>query len=236
MFSFLTPDQSTLFSWTLSDSIVPPKRGSAINDSSSILAHSKTVAAMFQGPKSGSGSTRTKSTVIPSLTGGASRPSASSILTDKIKVISHQPSDQVKVKLEAQADVISLSDGGLSDNDELGGTEREAAINSPPKGKKRITSEVKSWIFLIDCTCLILSLSSNSYFINPQRRQANQRPRSPETKNFQIGLKLNGSATPMSQLTWHLSVKQWTLGTFPSNSPLWCSKWSGMQPVTSSMR
>lgn len=99
---------------------------------------------MFQGPKSGSGSTRTKSTVIPSLTGGASRPSASSILTDKIKVISHQPSDQVKVKLEAQADVISLSDGGLSDNDELGGTEREAAINSPPKGKKRITSEVKS--------------------------------------------------------------------------------------------
>ena len=33
-------------------------------------------------------------------------------------------------------------DGGLLDNDETRGEEWEVAINSPPKGKKRVTSEV----------------------------------------------------------------------------------------------
>jgi hypothetical protein len=141
MFSFLTLDQSTLFYWTLSD--VPPKRVSAINDwASAIPTHSKST---FQGPKSTSGSTsRTKA--IPSLTasGGPSRSSATSILTDNIRVFSHPSADQVKIKAEQQAEVISLSDeGGLSDSNELGGNERELAINSPIKGKKRITSEVK---------------------------------------------------------------------------------------------
>ena len=141
MFSFLTLDQSTLFYWTLSD--VPPKRSSAINEwASAIPSQSKSTS---QGPKSVS--SRTKS--IPSLTGGASasRSTAPSILTDNIKVFSQQSSDwvQVKVKVESQADLIPLSDeGGLSDNDELVGQERETAINSPPKGKKRITSEVTS--------------------------------------------------------------------------------------------
>jgi hypothetical protein len=145
MFSFLTLDQSTLFYRTLSD--VPPKRGSVINEwASSIPNRSKST---LQGPKSTS--SRTKS--IPSLIGGSSRSSANSVLTDNIKVISHQSSDQarvkVKVKTESQAEaVLSLSDqGGLSDCDELGGKERETAINSPPKGKKRITSEVKSQLF-----------------------------------------------------------------------------------------
>jgi hypothetical protein len=138
MFPFLTLDQSTLFYWTLSD--VPPKRDSVVHEwASAITAHSKSTA--LKGPKSTS--SRTKS-IIPSLTGGASRSVAPSVLTDNIKVISRQSSDQVKVKVESQADVISLSEGGLSDNDELGGKEREIAINSPPKGKKRITSEVSS--------------------------------------------------------------------------------------------
>lgn len=140
MFSFLTLDQSTLFYWTLSD--VPPRwqRGSAINEwASAIPSQSKST----QGPKSSS--SRTKS-IIPSLVGGASRSSATSVLTDDIKVISHQHSHQVKVKVEA--DVLSLSDGGgLSDSDELAGKEREIAINSPHKGKKRITSEVTRRIF-----------------------------------------------------------------------------------------
>ena len=130
MFSFLTLDQSTLFYWTLSDA--PPKRSSAINEwASAIPAQSK---AKFQGHAKSSGS------VFAGSSGGPTRPSASSILTDNIRVISHQPLDQVKVKVEPG--VLSLSDGGLSDNDEMGGKERETAINSPLKGKKRITSEV----------------------------------------------------------------------------------------------
>ena len=143
MLSFLTLDQSTLFYWTLSDTGVPLKRASAINEwASAIPTQTKST---LQGPKSNS--SRTKS--IPSLTGGGSRSSANSVLTDRIKIISHQSSNQppVKVKKESQADVLSLSDGGLSDNDELVGKERETAINSPPKGKKRITSEVTSYLF-----------------------------------------------------------------------------------------
>jgi hypothetical protein len=146
MFPFLTLDQSTLFYWMLSD--VPRKRGSVINEwALAIASDSKT--STLQGPKSQAtvtlGSNRTKS-AIPSLTGSASHSSAPSVLTDNIKVISRQSSGQVKVKVEPE--VLSLSDGGgLSDSNEMGGQEREAAINSPPKGKKRITSEVTSWFF-----------------------------------------------------------------------------------------
>jgi hypothetical protein len=149
MFSFLTLDEFTLFYWTaLRD--IPPKRGhgTAIKQwASAIPPHIKSATGSgleLEGPKSTS--SRTKS-IVPSLTGGASRSSVNSILTDNIKVITHQSSDQVKVKIESRADVISLSDGGLSDNDELGGKERESAINSPPKGKKRITSEVTNRLF-----------------------------------------------------------------------------------------
>ena len=39
--------------------------------------------------------------------------------------------------------MLSLSDeGGLSDDDELGGKEQEAVVNSPPKGKKCVNSKV----------------------------------------------------------------------------------------------
>jgi hypothetical protein len=133
MFPFLTLDESTLYYWTLSD--IPPKSSAVIKKwSSTVPAHMKSESTS-QGPKSTSSRT---------LIGGASRSSANSVLTDNIKVISHQYSDQVKIKVESRAaDVISLSDGGLSDNDELHGKERESAINSPPKGKKRINSEVK---------------------------------------------------------------------------------------------
>ena len=66
----------------------------------------------------------------------ASHLSAPSVLTNNVKIISCQVSDSVKVK-EELAPALSLFDnGGLSDNDEMRGEEWEAAINSPPKGKK----------------------------------------------------------------------------------------------------
>ena len=129
MLSFLTLDQSTLFYWTLSDTGVPLKRASAINEwASAIPTQTKST---LQGPKSTS--SRTKS--IPSLTGGGSRSSANSVLTDRIKIISHQSLNQppVKVKKESQADILSLSDGGLSDNDELVGKERETQLTVLPR-------------------------------------------------------------------------------------------------------
>ncbi|KAM6503850.1 hypothetical protein JOM56_000793 [Amanita muscaria] len=78
---------------------------------------------------------------IPPLTTGSSRSSAPSVLSDKVKVISHQSSDLIQVKAEPAPNALNDYDGGLSDSDEIRGEEREAAINSPPKGKKRITSE-----------------------------------------------------------------------------------------------
>ena len=142
MFSFLIIDKSTLYYWTLSD--VPHKRGSAIKESApAISSHNKST---LQGPNLKSTSSRTKST-IPLLSVSASCSSAPSVLTEDIKIISHQTSDEVKAK--GENDILSLSndEGGLSDSDELGGKEQEAAINSPPKGKKRITSEVTSRFF-----------------------------------------------------------------------------------------
>jgi len=73
---------------------------------------------------------------------GASCSSAPLVLTDNIKIISRQVSDSVKVK-EEPVPVLSLFDnGGLLDNDEMRGEEWEAVINSPPKGKKQVTSKV----------------------------------------------------------------------------------------------
>jgi hypothetical protein len=137
MLSLLTLDQSTLFYWTLSDT-TPKMRKYASAIKEWALAVPTTAKPTSKAPSSVAKSN------IPSLKSGTSRSSAPSVLTDNVKIISRQPSDSVKVKAEL-APTLSLSiDGGLSDNDEMRGEEREAAINSPPKGKKRVTSEVSS--------------------------------------------------------------------------------------------
>jgi len=45
-------------------------------------------------------------------------------------------------KAETAPDLVPDLAGGLSDNDETKGEEHMAAINSPPKGKKQVNSEV----------------------------------------------------------------------------------------------
>jgi hypothetical protein len=72
-----------------------------------------------------------------------------SILTNSVKIVSHGALNLVKVKAEPVPDTIAIhSDGGLSDNDETKGEEQDAAINSPPKGKKQATSEVSLFFVL----------------------------------------------------------------------------------------
>lgn len=76
---------------------------------------------------------------------GPSRSSAPSALTDKVKTINHQGKGKA-----IPASTISLNDNGsLSDDDEMRGDEREAAITSPPKGKEQVTSEVCKRFYLI---------------------------------------------------------------------------------------
>jgi hypothetical protein len=61
---------------------------------------------------------------------GTSRVSAPSVLAKNVKIISRQGAVKVKTELSN-----TYQDGGLSDNDEIMGEERDVAINSPPKGK-----------------------------------------------------------------------------------------------------
>ena len=75
--------------------------------------------------------------VIPSLTSGTSHLTTPSVLTSNVKVISHPPVVLVKVKAKPAPDAIKIySNGGLSNNDEVNGIEREVEVTSPPKGKK----------------------------------------------------------------------------------------------------
>jgi hypothetical protein len=128
MLSLLTLDQSTLFYWTLSDtSHKKHKHASAIKDwALSVPATKPTLRAPSSLAKSD----------IPPLTSGTSRSSAPSVLTDNVKIISHQALDLVKVKAEPLPTLSLHIDGGLSNNDKRRGKEQEAMINSPPKGKK----------------------------------------------------------------------------------------------------
>jgi len=134
--SLLTLDHSTLFYWTLSDTTPTQNRVSQ-------WALAVPIGNPTSRPPSVASYARS---TAPSLTSGASRSSAPSVITDNVKIINRE-STSVKVKTEIPT--ISLNDnGGLSDNDELMGEEREVAIKSPPKGKKRVTSEVGYCLFL----------------------------------------------------------------------------------------
>ena len=144
-FPLLTLDESTLFYWTLSDSDAPHKKRklSAINKWASAISRTTAESmSMARAPKS-STSGHTKTDIVPSLTSGTShRTYAPSILSNDVKIISHQSSAAAKVKAEHVPALSIYNNGGLSENDETKGEEWEFAINSPPKGKKRITSEV----------------------------------------------------------------------------------------------
>ena len=131
MVSLLTLDESTLFYWTLSDpSRDNQKRSSAINKWASAIASYKST---LQAPRSTSSHAKTV-IQVPSLAAGSSaRSYAPSILSDNVKI---------SVKAEPAPELSIHNNGGLSDNDESRGEEQEFAVNSPPKGKRRITSEV----------------------------------------------------------------------------------------------
>jgi hypothetical protein len=146
--SLLTLDQSTLFYWTLSNAYQAPKR----KRDDTIKEWNSTVGGGEPTSRAADSVTVTSHTrsTTPSLSCGRSRSYAPSVLTDDVKIISHQtPAESGKEKPEP-APLISLRDnGGLSDNDETRGEERDAALASPVKGAKRVTSEVCKYFNLI---------------------------------------------------------------------------------------
>ena len=83
---------------------------------------------------------------VPSLTTATSRSSNASVLTKNIVI-----SQNVAVKDNSLTEphvTIEVAEIGLEDDDETRGIERDAALNSPPKGKNRISSAVSNLFYL----------------------------------------------------------------------------------------
>jgi hypothetical protein len=137
--TFLTLNQSTLFYWALSCSSQSKKRkrckSGGINEwAEAVPDHAK--------PASGTTYTGHSKSNVPSLVTGTSR-SRSSILTNNVTIVSRGMVDSVKAKPAPDSEMVAvLSDGSLSDNNETIGEERLVTVNSPPKGKRQVTSEV----------------------------------------------------------------------------------------------
>lgn len=70
---------------------------------------------------------------------------APSALSDVITIVS---SSKVPSKVSQKPVAEEPASGGLVDYDEINGVEREAAVTSPKKGKKRVTSTVRFNAFI----------------------------------------------------------------------------------------
>ena len=155
-----TLDQTTLYYYSLSDSTSNgnskgEKFLSGINSWAAAIPRNGKPASKA----TGTGKTSTKSSrgdsILPQLTETTTCSSTNSVLTKNVMISQPAP---VKVKLEANDARINIIDGALSDEDETNGVERDAAVTSPPKGKKRVTSSVSNifdLIFLFTKECCI---------------------------------------------------------------------------------
>jgi hypothetical protein len=154
----LTLDKTTLYYYFLSDDSTSNKRkfSAGINEwAESIVNASKPTSKASKSNKSlkSSKSSSRSASVLPLSTNVSSRPSADSVLTKNITISQAVPAP-IKVETNDHDGAILIVDGGISDEDETKGFERDAAVASPPKGKKRVTSTVSN----INISALDLSL------------------------------------------------------------------------------
>ena len=133
----LTLDETTLFYWSLYS------HKDSESGQKGVIADWNAGVNAFAPPSQGSDfknrsratSKRSKSQV-PALT-DASTHSSRSVLTDTVIITSTAPDSAVKPESAC---------GGLIDEDETTGAERDAAISSPVKGHIRMTSIVSSYL------------------------------------------------------------------------------------------
>lgn len=135
----LTLDETTLYYYFLSDDTTSNKRkfSAGINDWAESVARNSKSKSLKSSNKTSSRS----ASILPLLTNASSRSSVNSVLTKGITISQAAP---VPIKVETNDDSILIIDGGISDEDETHGFERDAAVSSPPKGKKRVTSAVSN--------------------------------------------------------------------------------------------
>jgi hypothetical protein len=125
----LTLDETTLFYFSLYSQSQSHKKG-VINDWASNVASFDSGISLPK-PKSKGGASLNSG--VPSLTRASTLSSKSSALTDSITITD---------KKEGRPVSYSSHIGGLQDEDEAHGAERDAAASSPVKGKVRLSSRV----------------------------------------------------------------------------------------------
>jgi len=131
----LTLDETTLFYFSLYSYPKSGKKGGIKNWASSVASFAPESKLKTKGSAS------SKSSQVPSLTKGPSNLSSStSVLTNNVLIFSDDVHD---------SGAIHANDfGGLQDEDETMGPERDLAASSPVKGKTRLTSTV-AFIYLL---------------------------------------------------------------------------------------
>jgi hypothetical protein len=133
----LTLDETTLFYYSLSLS-KDKKVSSLIKDWSKFVDNSTKPKL----PSNTHGSST--STTLASNT--QARGTKVSPLTNQVAITSREEGPKSTLRSKADLSVDEVS-GGLSDEDEVQGAEREEAVNSPPKGKVRATNAVSHYNF-----------------------------------------------------------------------------------------
>ncbi|KIM78242.1 hypothetical protein PILCRDRAFT_11458 [Piloderma croceum F 1598] len=135
-----TLDQTTLYYYSLSDSTSDgtsktEKFLSGINGWAASIPHNtKPVSKAFSKPSTSETGTSHGNSILPLLTNAITCLSASLVLAKNVMISQCAPG----VKLEPGG--VSIFNGVLSDEDEANYIEQDAAIASPPKGKKCVTS------------------------------------------------------------------------------------------------
>ena len=150
----LTLNEMTLYYYSISvNATAPaPKKQSALIKEWAAHVDSQRVATGRSRPSS----RRSSATLASSTARSSTRKTETSSLTNNIQIVSLQ-----SASANTNSNIISLDvTGGLADEDETHGNEREAAITSPPKGKVRVTSTVNLYLIFF------LQISFNIFFQN----------------------------------------------------------------------
>ena len=132
----LTLDETTLFYYSLSLS-----KGKKF---SSLIQEWADFVDNTTKPKVSNSTCGSTSTTLASTSTRATKVSP---LNDHVAIISRVREEVPKSAVQSNADLsVDSVSGGLADEEELQGAERDEAINSPPKGKVRATSAVSHYI------------------------------------------------------------------------------------------
>lgn len=144
-----TLDETTLFYFSISQSMSSGQTN--FSKKAGIMSWaSKVNSGAFSRAPSATNSidSRRTSATLPATTTGSSHSNTTAVKPASDAALGRAtsgPSNQDADTLDADTLGMDVTFGAMSDEEEMKGTERDAAVNSPPKGKKRLTSSVSAF-------------------------------------------------------------------------------------------